>query len=352
MPAYAKSGEDRWLHPTYRKAYCFRYQNGMCYTVVNSKRQATGYEFIPKNKKVCMNILEARINEFINHLTPVSQVKTVKDLILQFHRDEVVKLNIKTQLNYKSLYKQFLNFNIPLTKVQEIRNNIIEVKNSLHLANNTIWKRMQRVRKIFEYAVDLEWMEKNPVSKAMVPLYKPKKVVTSSYQNIQLLIEYFVESNLSMSLMIEFAFITALRIQEIIDIEWTDFNDSILTVRGKGNRNRIIPLHSFPRALEILKELKAIKFREKPFSWRNQQTPAKNLRKAVLELSKKFPELDWNITFHVIRKTTINLWRNAGVPVEVRNLISGHSKDVEKGFYLSAPEIKYLEKELEILSIP
>lgn len=351
MPPYAKNTEDRWLHPTYRKAYCFRYQNGMCYTVVNSKRQATGFEFIPKNKKVCMKILEQRINEYLNRSTLITQVKTIKDLILQFHRDVVIKLNPCTQRSYKSLYKQFLNFNIPLSDIQGIRNHILEIKNSLQLSNNTIWKRMQRVRKIFEYAVELEWMEKNPIPKAMVPEYKPKSIVTSSDDNIKMLIEYFVTRNPPMSLMIEFAYITALRIQEILNIQWSDYNESILTVRGKGSRNRIIPLRSFPRALEILNELKT-KNTEKPFNWRNQQSPAKNLRIAIKELSKKYPELDWNITFHVIRKTTINLWRNSGIPVEVRNLIAGHSKDVEKGFYLSTPEINFLEKALEILSKP
>lgn len=50
MPRFAKSSEDRWLHPSYRKAYCYRYRNGMVYTCVNSVRQSTGFEWNLKDK--------------------------------------------------------------------------------------------------------------------------------------------------------------------------------------------------------------------------------------------------------------------------------------------------------------
>lgn len=349
MPAYAKQSPERWIHPNYRKAYCFKYRNGMVYTCVNSIRKATGFEWHPRNKKVCMDILNKRLNE---ELYPKSsqQDKLLSELIVQFHRDKVSLLNKATQSHYKVLYKQFLNFDLPLSDVQEIRNLVIDKKNFAKQSNNTIWKKMQRLRKIFDYAVELEWMEKNPIPKALIPEYKHKDVVICSKQHIDLLVEYFTQNeSLPMARMIEFAFITALRIQEILDIEWSDIQENVLIIKGKGGRKRVLPLRSFVRASEILHELK-IEGQPKPFNWKNQQTPAKKLRNALDNCKEKYPEMSWEITFHTIRKTAINIWRNAGVPVEVRNLIAGHSKDIEKGFYLSTPELHFLEKELEILS--
>ncbi|MCW5886178.1 MAG: tyrosine-type recombinase/integrase [Candidatus Kapabacteria bacterium] len=349
MPRYAKSNEERWLHPNYRKAYCFRYRNGMVYTSVNSVRQATGFEWHPRNKKVCMDILNQRLRETIIP-TKKNDVKMLSELIMQFHRDKVIKLNKATQSHYKTLYKQYLNFDLPLTDIQEIRNRIIDKKNFSTQSNNTIWKKIQRLKKLFEYAVELEWMEKNPIPKALIPEYKHKEVVTCTKEHIEILLQHFNNTGLlSMAYMLEFAFITALRIQEILNIEWEDIEENILIIKGKGGRKRILPLRSFPRAKEILLTLKEEGL-PKPFNWKNQQTPAKNLRNALEKCKVKYPEMTWEISFHVIRKTTINIWRNAGISGEVRNLIAGHSKDVEKGFYLSTPEIQYLEKELELLS--
>lgn len=351
MPRYANTSEERWLHPSYRKAYCFKYKaNGMCYTSVNSKRQATGYEFLLKNRKICMQILENRLMKEFNKDAPVHNVRFVKDLIIQFHRDHVQRLDIKTRSCYKAVYKQFLNVDIPVTDSNAIRTHVINVKNSLNVANNTIWKRMQRVRKIFEYGVELEWLEKNPIPKALIPVYEKKGVVISTKEQIHLIIDYFNNTELPiMALMVEFAYETALRIQEIINIEWTDISNNVLNVKGKGGIPRQIPLRSFPRCIAIFNVLKSMNL-PKPFPWQSQQNPARYLRKAASHLKGLYPEMDWEIGFHIIRKTTINQWRNAGVPVEVRNLISGHSRDVEKGYYLSTPELEYLEKELKILS--
>lgn len=134
MPPYAKNSENRWLHPTYRKAYCYRYQNGLVYTSVNSVRKATGFIWDPKNKKMCMKILNARINDYFNKTIPNTQIKFIKDLIIQFHRDKVTKLNPITQKHYKTIYRQFLNFDMPLSEVQAIRAKIIETKNLAEIA--------------------------------------------------------------------------------------------------------------------------------------------------------------------------------------------------------------------------
>ncbi|GAB1372480.1 hypothetical protein MASR1M45_25420 [Candidatus Kapaibacterium sp.] len=350
MPRFAKSSEDRWLHPSYRKAYCYRYRNGMVYTCVNSVRQSTGFEWNLKNKKICMEILDKRINETLFPGKRKDEGKMLLDLIKQFHIDYVSKLNPATQYYYKQIYKEFFDANMPLNDHIAIRERILYVKSNLKLANNTIWKRMQRHSKLFDHAVQLEWMEKNPISKVMIPDYKSKDVVTCTEEQINILINYFNEKERPvMAMMIEFAYITAMRIQELINLEWHDLTENKLIVKGKGQRKRIIPIRSFPRIMEILNLLQSMNLK-KPFYWVSQSAPSLFLREAVKKCALVYPNMNWNVSFHVIRKTTINRWRNAGLPLEVRNQLAGHTKEVEKGFYLSDPEIGYLENELQKLS--
>lgn len=349
MPRYSKPSKERWVHPNYRKAYCFRYANGMVYTSIDSFRKATGYEWKPSNKPICMEILNERLYAASKKII-IIESKRLTDLIVQFNKDYVSKQHQDTQAAYKRIYKQFIIENYELQQLNEIREMLMKVKNSLKLSDNTMWKRMQRLRKMFDFAVDMEWMDRNPVKNSMVGTYIHKEVEICTKKHIELLINYFnVKKQEDMALMLEFAFITGLRIQEIMNLKWENISDNRIDLIGKGSKKRSIPVKAFPQLNKLLERLRILSI-EKPFKWRNQQTPQRFLREALPKLKKKYPDMEWTLTFHVIRKTVINIWRNAGIAAEARNIIAGHSRDVEKGFYLSEPELEYLEKSFEKLS--
>lgn len=125
MPRYVKPSENRWLHPTYRKAYCFN-RNGFVYTCVNSHRQATSIEWLPKNKRAAMEILRMRVDRSFYPIPGVNDTSNVNELTIEhlldrFHRDKVVKLNKETQEQYMIVYKQFFTENFYLDEVDKIR---------------------------------------------------------------------------------------------------------------------------------------------------------------------------------------------------------------------------------------
>ena len=179
----------------------------------------------------------------------------------------------------------------------------------------------------------------------MYPSKSNRRVVVCTDSHIDLIIKDLCEHNQKIvALMVEFATITGMRIQEILDLEWSSFNSKYIIFTGKGDRQRIFPLKPFPRVNDIINELKILS-PKKPFDWTRQQLPAGALRDAVRRLEKVYPDMSWTITFHVFRKTAINRWRDAGVDIYTRNAIAGHTEDVASKNYLTDVDIEYIEHE-------
>ena len=346
MPRYSKPREDRWIHPTYKKAYCYRYRNGLVYTSVNSVRKATGLVWTPKNKKQAMEILDQRIREEVIKIKAPSN-KYISDLIKQFHKDKIMHLSRSSILRYKRIYRYFLYEDLPLDDVQLIRMNILKAIEKLHLSPSTLKKLLSDLKGIFKYAIELEWMDKNPVVSSMLPVVKKKEIKIVTAEHIEAYKKFFEEDGqVHIGLIIEFDFLTGLRIQELIDLQWEDVTPRYFIVKGKGSRDRIFPLSPFPRVAEILDELKRMGF-YKPVPVKYQPTLAKKLRRANRNLNNKYPDLKFDgVTFHVIRKGAINNWRRLGIDTEVRNILAGHTSAIERQHYLSVPDIELLESRI------
>lgn len=353
MPKYSKNSENRWVHPNYRKAYVFKRESGMAFTCIDSHRQSTPYEFLPKNKKAIMELLNNRLSA---HLRPVettedSTTRSLYELIKIFTQERLSKLEFKTRQNYQMIFKTFFEQNFQLDDIDGMRKHILEVKNNFKLSDNTIRKKLVRINAMFRFAIEMEWMTKSPIVKQMVPIYKKRKVVTCENIELQILIRYFNQTqDFTMAHIIEFAHLTGMRIQEILDIRWADIKEKELIIHGKGDRERNFPLRPFPRVIEILEAQKLMKLTS-PFPYKSQQVPQHKLRKATatLELRAKENGLELDLShigFHVIRKTTINEWRGKGISQELRNKVMGHSREIERESYLLELELEQIEREL------
>jgi integrase len=351
MPRYAKSNENRWLHPSYRRAFCFKYRNGMVYTSVDGHRQATGYVWDNKNRRICMDILNRRIYDENNKSQLKRSARTIKDLLIRFYRDYVIKFpHRNTRSGYRVTYRLFLNVDLNLADHIEIREHIrnVAIEQRANYSQNSMRKHMQRLRKLFNYAIENEMMEKNPIISTMIPAMTQGKVVICSEDEIKLLIDEFNKMGKPKeALLVEFLSLTALRIQEAINLQWDDIKDDYFIVRGKGARDRIFPYVFFPRVVEILNLLRQ---NNKPFPWKFTQTPTKKLCSLREKLSKSLNQNLDHIHFHSLRKSAINRWRQLGLDAETRNLLSGHTKDVEKDYYLVAPDLNFYKERLANLS--
>ncbi len=318
----------------------------MVYTCVNSVRKATGLEWHPKNKKLAMQILEKRLQEEVFNVK-FPTYKTITDLIKQFHQDRVSKLDRSTQLKYLRVYKDFFIEDFSLDDVQLIRMKIIERKNQLNNNLVTIRKKLSMLKTIFNYAVELGWMEKNPIVPSMMPTVQKKEIKIVTDGHIRKIKEYFErKGRKDLSLIVEFVYLTAIRIGEMTKLRWEHVTDRYFVIQGKGSRQRIFPLSPFPRVSEILMELRDIGL-EIPGRYKTEQLLERHLKSAVKYLQEQFPEMKFEgITFHVLRKGAINRWRMLGIDQELRNILAGHTREVEKNHYLAVPDIELLETRL------
>ena len=160
MPRYAKKTENRWLHPLYRTAYVFN-RNGEAYTCVNSIRKATRLAFSESNRYKVMKILNQRIDT-ANNASLAAQwsvsnetITDIRGLINDFHKNILSKQCDTTQAHYRVIYRQFFPQNLKLqTKI--LRTQLVRVLGAMTEASpNTIYKKIQRLNKMFDYAVEL-----------------------------------------------------------------------------------------------------------------------------------------------------------------------------------------------------
>lgn len=345
MPKFTKNSENRWVHPTYRHAFCYRYRNGMVYTSIDGIRQATGYEWSPKSKRACMELLNVRLIQLQTAYVH-DNILTLQSVIEYFHRDHVSKLKKGSQLNYITTYRHF--FAKPLSlNYKSLREHIKSVIPTLtSLDKSTINFHLIRLNKLFNYAVENEYIDKNPIVSSMYLKTTKPEIKLCEKDEIDIFLDYF-KDNPKMKLLIEFLLITALRISEAVSIEWSDIKDDYFIVHGKGDRLRIFPHGLFPRVSEIFNALSPF---PKPFEYANYTVPEINLWRARKKLSVIHNRDFDHFRFHALRKTAINYWRLKGIDTETRNMLSGHSRDVEKDYYLAEPDMKLFTEKLKNLS--
>jgi integrase/recombinase XerC len=131
---------------------------------------------------------------------------------------------------------------------------------SLHkqkLEAKTITRKIASLRSLFRYLVAQGHMPKSPLSGIIAPKTPKRNPSYVQKGNIipalQALNENKNEENSSQSfqemrslVILEILYATGIRLSELINLKWTDINwhQNTIVVTGKGNKQRIIPLHS------------------------------------------------------------------------------------------------------------
>ena len=356
MPRTSKNSKNRWVHPWYKYAYCFPRETAKgetyVYTCVDSQRKATGIIWKPSNKNLAMDALE-RHRQAVQNPRPADtgEYKTINDAFKIFAQDYLAGLKDSTIRQYKVMWRKYLKMNYRLDQYDEIKQMVLSVKAESTNTDNSEWKRVQRVRKFFQYCIDEGWMDRNPVTKSMIPKYTDPKVDIFTDTEINAILERFRElNNFEMILLIEFALATAMRIQELINMRWEDITDREIFIKGKGDRERIIPLRVklFDRVNLLLAELSRMN-KEKVFSWKYQQTPTKSFRNAIRHINEDSGNIniDERKTFHYLRKTAINRWKTLGLDIEIRSAFAGNNIAVQVKNYLANPDAEFFEEKLK-----
>jgi len=151
--------------------------------------------------------------------------------------------------------KEILSFNRISEKT--IRHFVITLSEK-GVTKSTISRKLSALRRLFNFALRNDLIEKNPISKIPNPKVKrklPETINLDSFLEIyRLLDEKKDESSIKIKAILELLYGCAFRVSELCSLNFADIDFHSMSVRvmGKGSKVRIVPLGS--KSAIVLKE--------------------------------------------------------------------------------------------------
>ncbi|UCD01700.1 MAG: tyrosine-type recombinase/integrase [Promethearchaeota archaeon] len=231
-----------------------------------------------------------------------------------------------------------LQINSPLLR-QKIRL-FLKKLNELNYTKKGIGRKIATLRSYFKFLTLNEFMEKDPMSTIKTPKIKleeslPKFLRISDMEEIfkKLKDRRLFNSRKSERyyLIIRLLYSTMARVSELcnIRIRDIDFERGYIRLRGKGNKERIVPVDQ--KTLEIFKEHLKNRIRydsEEPLlvNTRNQKLSPRVIQSDIKTIKEKCGFTDSKIiTPHVFRHTGATHLRRSGMDISELQDILGHS---------------------------
>ncbi len=337
---------DRWNHPLYKIGFCLN-RGGVVYTEINQQRHSTGLVWDARNKKAALQILEARVREYLEPAQVVieePQIVTVGDALREFARIHFPKVSRDTVRIIKNSFDAYLpNSALMLANTEGIRDEILRYVAERGHHVNTQHKYLSWLAQFFRFCIEERYCERNPIKSSMLPKKIKAQREAFSDEELQQLIGYFEAKpeKHEFSLLLRFIACTGVRIAEALSIHWSDIDERRIIIHGKGNRQREFPLSPFPNVIALLRECAAYKEanNDKLFRWKAYAILELWIRRALEELGIKGDGRN----FHSIRKRAENNWTDE-LPLQIAATLAGHSVRVQESNYLERHSVGKLEK--------
>jgi site-specific recombinase XerD len=268
--------------------------------------------------------------------------KTIKDAF-EYHTNRMQKLvgidvkqvsvdkfsqtleHVKTFLVFKFKKKDYLLKELNLNFINEFE---YYLKTEKGFMPNTVYKTIQRVRRVVRVAIAADYIQKDPF--VFHKIRKPKKQVVYLTQEELKSLEEYVFSQLRLEQvrdMFVFCCYTGLAYQEMSSLEAKhiikgfDGNLWVEMIRQKTDKKISIPL--LPKALELME-----KYGEGTPKEFKRLPPISNQKfNSYLKEISAIVGIDKNLTHHIARKTfatTVLLYND--ISMEVVSELLGHSK--------------------------
>ena len=169
---------------------------------------------------------------------------------------------------------------------------------------------LRHLRAAFNFAIENSY-RKEQISFKMFKAKDNKNHIIIP-KHIDLLLEHTQETNNEMYRIIKFTLYTACRRSEIIDARYENVSEQMISVCGKGDKVRQIPL--LTEATSVFEN----KRKGKIFKYKHVSTVSNNFRKIVRRLGIE-------ARFHDLRHTSATQMLRKGIPLEVVQKILGHA---------------------------
>lgn len=181
--------------------------------------------------------IKAIIDQFLSELKGIKNAS--ENTISAYQRDLRQFNSFICELNISEINK--------ITK-KHIRHFIVQLnldKNS----TSTIARKLTTLRGVFRFAIRNEFIDSNPLKNISNPKIKrniPETLSLSSFENVinTLSKKEVEENNLLLIAIFELLYGSALRVSELCSLDYGDIDliNKIVKVKGKGSKERIVPL--------------------------------------------------------------------------------------------------------------
>ncbi len=202
----------------------------------------------------------------------------MKELIAKYLRYLSVERNASrhTITSYKNDINQFFDFasaelDVNTTSLEIERIDRLTIRLWLGsltergMAKNSIARKAASLRSFFKYCFKRGYILKNPAHLLIVPKKEQRLPKTVLQQDITRMIELASgndASSIQDRTILEFFYSTGIRLNELTELNITDIdiNNKQLIVRGKGNKERIVPLgqHAITACVKHLESRKEL----------------------------------------------------------------------------------------------
>lgn len=228
------------------------------------------------------------------------------------------------------------NYSLELNKFNQFFHKPISTINSMDIrmymaaagesvSESTLNTKMVTIRDFFQWLQNEEYIISNPCKKVK-PIKEPKRERQPiSDENIEIIRESLV--NLRDKAVFEFLLSTACRVAEAInvkvnEIEWDKMS---LLVVGKGNKQRRVYFNQ--RTKIVLKKYLENRQGESEYLFCSERAPFGKIGNRGLQMivSKIGKRVNLELHPHLLRHTFATKSLNSGMPLEVVQIILGHS---------------------------
>lgn len=274
------------------------------YICFKGRRTATGLQNNAEGRKIAMRILEKKYLQSFNIDEKEDEIVTFDCAWQEYYRTLVQK-SPKTITGYLESFNSIVkNRNIEITD-ESVERAIMDFLHRNKLAHSSVNIHLTQFQIFLNYCARRKWI--NSFSYKNKYKYKLEQSAIQSYtiDEINLLLNYFRNSNSEFALLIEFMLMTGARITDALNLQWQDIS---IENRNITWRNKITKLKEprpiCSRAIEILQTLQK-QNKRKVFSWayssasRLNRTLSEGMNCVGIEKNKRAFQ-EFRITFRMM----------------------------------------------------
>lgn len=340
-----KKSREVWKLKEYNKCYCFE-RFGNVHTNVFGIRQKTNLTWIAENKLTALQLLRDRIKSFHQEIEQKqiqeAQGKYLFELTEDYFAHKFPNLAPASQKKIRKVFKYSLpKENFLLSQSIEIRNAILKNMSERNLSDLTKQKHLEMIKSLFNYGIENEYLEKNPIKKSIIP--RPKNVIKEyfSSDDINRILEYTEKHhNQTFRYLILYIRHYMTRIEETLNLEWKNIHGNDIHFIRKGGAWAKHPIDIFPEIMQMFEVLPRTSEKIFPIS---RRTCERLISKMQDDLGLKK-----GMSFHAIRRfrenELIKVYKN---DMAFTAKIAGHGFRIMEGEYVDHYSTDEIRKNLK-----